>query len=172
MIKKRNSLNIMELATRQPSGCTNPDAPSPIKFIRKLTRQASTMNGSSTKIQTCVSSVPNKTQDVLQQCITIVEQIRQQYQERQASRFFHIRSCSMPCDRVSIINSLIDTILPQSPRKQQRSLEGEIQSMMNQLIEEKQQKQKAIDQRDSLTKRQDYCIKQLKSRIEQYKKLN
>ncbi|CAD8207314.1 unnamed protein product [Paramecium octaurelia] len=170
MIKKRNSLNIMEFATRPPSGCTNPDAPSPIKFIRKLTRQASTVNGSSTKIQTVVTPVPNKSQEVVQQCIAIVEQIRQQYQERQASRFFHIRSCSMPCDRVSIIDQLIDTMLPQSPRKQQRSLEGEIQSVMNLLIEEKQQKQKAIDQRDNLTKRQDYAIKQLKSRIEQFKK--
>ncbi|CAD8112105.1 unnamed protein product [Paramecium sonneborni] len=172
MIQKRNSLNIMELPTRLSTACTNQDAPSPIKLIRKLTRQASTINGSSTKIQTCTSIVPNKSQDVIQKCISIVEQIRQQYQERQASRFFHIRSCSMPCDRVSVINQLIDTILPQSPRKQQRSIEGEIQSVMNQLIEEKQYKQKAIDQRDSLTKRQDYSIQQLKSRIEQYKKLN
>ncbi|CAD8120337.1 unnamed protein product [Paramecium sonneborni] len=172
MIQKRNSLNIIELPTRLSSGCINQDAPSPIKLIRKLTRQASTINGSSTKIKTCTAIVPNKTQDVIQQCISIVEQIRQQYQERQGSRFFHIRSCSMPCDRVSIINQLIDTILPQSPRKQQRSFEGEIQSVMNQLIEEKQYKQKAIDQRDSLTKRQDYSIQQLKSRIDQYKKLN
>ncbi|CAK91180.1 unnamed protein product (macronuclear) [Paramecium tetraurelia] len=123
MIKKRSSLYITELPTRPASGSTNPDAPSPLKFIRKLTRQASTVNGSSTKIQTCISSVPNKTQEVIQHCIVMVEQLRQQHQERQASRFFHIRSCSMPCDRVSIINSLIDTILPQSPRKPQRSLE-------------------------------------------------
>ncbi|CAD8109766.1 unnamed protein product [Paramecium primaurelia] len=162
----------MEFATRPPSNCINPDSQSPLKFIRKLTRQASTVNGSSFKIQTCIQSVPNKTQDVIQQCIEIVDQIRQQHQERQGSRFFHVRSCSMPCDRVSIINQLIETILPQSPRKPQRSLEGEIQSVMNQLIEEKQYKQRAIDQRDSLAKRQDYSIQQLKSRIEQYQKIN
>ncbi|CAK61002.1 unnamed protein product (macronuclear) [Paramecium tetraurelia] len=180
-IKKRHSVNpelqLKNLNGQYKSVCksqhmivTKDIQPSPIKLIRKQGRHTQSFINTHQSLHIC----NNPTYQLIQQCITAAEMIKEKHKTKTTHKFFHIRSCSVPCPKMQNINNLVDSLVDDADAqniKEQKNLEVEIQTVMNQLIEEKKQKQKAISQGESLFKQQDLSIQYLKSRIEQYKQL-
>ncbi|CAK57553.1 unnamed protein product (macronuclear) [Paramecium tetraurelia] len=188
-IKKRHSVNpelqVKNLNGQYKSVCksqhmivTKDILPSPIKLIRKQGRHTQSFINTHQSLHIC----NNPTYQLIQQCIAAAEMIKEKHKTKTTHKFFHIRSCSVPCPKIQAINQLFDSLLDDADSqniKEQKNLEQikmlilrvEIQTVMNQLIEEKKQKQKAISQGESLFKQQDLSIQYLKSRIQQYKQL-
>ncbi|CAD8112809.1 unnamed protein product [Paramecium sonneborni] len=180
-IKKRHSVNpelqVKNLNGQYKSVCksqhtivTKDLQSSPVKFIRKQGRHTQSFINTHQSLHIC----NNPTYQLIQQCITAAEMIKEKHKTKTTHKFFHIRSCSQPCPKMQTINQLLDSLFDDadiSQIKESKNLELEIQTVMNQLIEEKKSKQKAIFQGESLLKQQDLSISYLKSRIEQYKLL-